>query len=133
MSGINAIPVRECLGWKPSEDGQAVLVGFQTEGGHFSIAMDEQALKEAIFNLIQATSVFKNPKAQSGERLFVAINWIDFGVTSDGKLLNLSVYFPAGGDMAFQFPLEMGERLLGDLEILLGRTPMDPSPGTIAH
>jgi hypothetical protein len=40
-----ATPVHGCLGWKPTDDGQAILIGLKAEGGRFTLAMDDAASK----------------------------------------------------------------------------------------
>jgi hypothetical protein len=97
--------VRECLGWKATDEGQAVTVGFKTDkGDHLTLAFDEAALKETLSNLIQALSTFKNERLKAGERLYVETSWLDFGLTSDGSTANMAVYLSGGGDLAFRFP-----------------------------
>lgn len=132
MPEIPSVTVRACLGWKLAEDHpEIVLVGLAGDG-QFTVALDEKALKEVVFNLIQASSAFKKPKTQSGERLVVDAKWIDLGLSRDDKHAILDIHFSSGGEMAFRLGREMAERFLDSLETVfnLGSKGGKPKKGT---
>jgi hypothetical protein len=108
MPQANVLPIEEVLGWKLSDDGAHVMLGFKlSDGSELPLAFPPKKLVPAIMSLAHASGAIPAPKGMA-EQGDLAIEANSYEVGKD----------EASGDFFVRFGLRGG----GQLTFVMGRS-----------
>ena len=129
MDDTEAAPVSAVLGWKPTDDGKHVIIGFkQDDHAQFALAFPEATLTEAIASLIGAMGAFPQQKLASGGRLTFETHWYEVAQSEDGEIA-VAFHMPDSGSLTFLMDRSMAQGLRDTLDAALGGDASRTPPG----
>jgi hypothetical protein len=134
MESVKAFPVKEVLGVKPTDDGQHMLVGFQTTAEEeLTLALGADTVIDTLNDFFEATSIvpFQKGLADQGQHAF-DIDWFELAKVADSQDLALTL-LRGKAHMTFRLPAGMGEKILETLLAIFGKTTLAAGPAPKAN
>jgi len=117
MANTPHFPIKNVLGWKPSDDRSLALIGFSTSGGQeLSLGLTEFNLFDTIRQMVDATSAFPFPTTArhvQNEKVSRALQITDtqFGHTPSTMKFFLRLTIAGRGHLEF----DLDRNVLSDL------------------
>ena len=135
MSDIEAYPIESVVGWKGTDDKQCILVKLrQPNENELTLAMPVDALVGMITSLLAATAAVEHQMGQSTQhRVTVSCSWYEVGREKGSDSLLLTLYTADKGNLSFQMPRAMVERLSETLTEVLKPGSIVPPRDTSRH
>ena len=114
-----AAPINKVLGWKKSDDGAHVIIGFeQPDRTEFAVAISHESLLDTITSFVDALAAFPSPRADQ-DLFAIGTNWFEIGRVADSTDLAVSFRTQGDGVLAFVMNRTVAERLFDTLAATL--------------
>lgn len=132
---VPAIICAEPLGWKTTDDGKYILIGFKThEGEEAALALDQNSIRKFLLCAIDGTAAFPLQKGLGVKQdpMLLSTTWFEGGMVQTGEPY-LTFFRENGAHLSFRLDGTMAHKIVETLNTILAGQSTPPAPEGQRH